>query len=99
MCRPPTRFDFRKVPEDQLRPTTESETGARPDIPIARAPAGVRSITRPRTNGPRSLMRTTTDLLLRRLVTRTRVPNGKVLCAAVSAPEFTRSPLAVRPPL
>src|ERR1041384_2826252 len=84
--------------ENQLL-TTARLTGARPDIPIARAPAGVRSITRPRTNGPRSLIRTTTDLLFRVLVTRTMVPNGSLRCAAVSAPDETRSPLAERPPL
>ena len=32
------------------------------------------------------------------LLTRTIVPNGKVLCAAVRAPDQTRSPLALRPP-
>ena len=44
------------TPEGQLRLTTASVTGASPEKPSARAPAGVRSITRPRTNGPRSLM-------------------------------------------
>jgi hypothetical protein len=38
--------------------TTASVTSAIPEKPNARAPAGVRSITRPGTNGPRSLMRT-----------------------------------------
>src|SRR5690606_32318450 len=42
-----------------------------------------RSITRPRTNGPRSLMRTTTLLPFRTLVTLTCEPNGSVRCAAV----------------
>src|SRR5215510_8462044 len=79
----------------QLRFRTESVTGASPEKPSARAPAGVRSITRPRTNGPRSLILTTTDLLLRRLVTCTLVPNGSVLCAAVRAPGWARSPFAV----
>ena len=36
-------------------------TGARPDIPSACAAAGVTSMMRPRTNGPRSLMVTTTE--------------------------------------
>jgi hypothetical protein len=70
-------------------------TGARLEKPKARAPAGVRSITRPRTNGPRSLIRTVMLRPLRRLVTRTCVPNASVRCAAVSPAEFARSPLAV----
>lgn len=41
-----------------------------------RAAASERSITRPRTNGPRSLIRTKTDVLLLRFVTRTLVPKG-----------------------
>ena len=53
---------------------------------------------RPRTNGPRSLIRTTTERPLFRFVTRTLVPNGSVGWAAVSAPGEARSPLAVRPP-
>src|SRR3954464_11873231 len=43
-------------------------------------------------------MRTTTDLPVRSFVTRTWVPNGRVLCAAVSALVLNRSPLAVRFP-
>ena len=43
-------------------------TGVSPEKPSARAPAGVRSMIRPRTNGPRSLIRTVTDLPLRRLI-------------------------------
>ena len=42
--------------------------------------------------------RTTTERPVWVSVTRTIVPKGKVLCAAVSAPWVTRSPLAVRPP-
>ena len=45
---------------------TSSVTGARPEKPNARAAAGVTSMTRPRTNGPRSLIRTTTERPLRR---------------------------------
>jgi hypothetical protein len=41
------------------RSMTSSVTGARPEKPNARAAAGVTSMTRPRTNGPRSLIRTT----------------------------------------
>src|SRR5437868_694550 len=74
-------------------------TGASPDMPSARAAAGVRSITRPRTKGPRSLMVTTTERPLLRLVTRTLVPNGRLLCAAVYALALAYSPLAVFPPL
>lgn len=36
-------------------------TGASPDMPIARAAAGVTSMIRPLTNGPRSLIVTTTE--------------------------------------
>jgi hypothetical protein len=38
-----------------------SDTGDTPLTPMACAAAGLKSITRPRTNGPRSLMRTTTE--------------------------------------
>jgi hypothetical protein len=64
-------------------------------MPIAWAAAGVRSMCLPATNGPRSLMRTTTHPLWQIL---TREPNGSVRCAAVRAPQFIRSPLAVRLP-
>src|SRR3954453_9770714 len=43
-------------------------------------------------------MRTTTDLPVRSFVTRSWVPNGSVLCAAVSAWVLNRSPFAVRLP-
>src|SRR5215203_129836 len=43
-------------------------------------------------------MRTTTDLPVRSFVTRSWVPNGRVLSAAVSAWVLKRSPLAVRLP-
>ena len=45
----------------QILPTTASVTGARPEKPSIWAAAGVTSMTRPRMNGPRSLMRTTTE--------------------------------------
>src|SRR6266404_5400755 len=53
--------------------------------------------------GPRSLILTTTARPLLRSVTRTRVPNGSVRCAAVRACTLKYSPLAVlcpawRPP-
>src|SRR5215469_1441208 len=60
--------------------------------PIARAAAGDRSISLPRTHGPRSLMRTVTHPLWQ---TRIWVPNGSLRWAAVSAAQFSRSPLAV----
>ena len=66
-------------------------TGARPEKPKARARAGVRSITRPRTNGPRSLIRTVTLRPLRRWVTRTCVPNASVRCAAGFSPRVRPS--------
>src|SRR6188768_2968272 len=60
-----------------------TSTGARPLKPSACAAAGVSSIMRPRTNGPRSLIRTVTLRPFRLLVTLTFVPNGSVRCAAV----------------
>jgi hypothetical protein len=54
---------------------------------------------RPRTNGPRSLMVTTTDLPFLLLVTRTLVPNGNERCAAVKAFGLRRPPLATLLPL
>src|SRR5579862_5768898 len=65
-------------------------------MPSAVAASCVRSMMRPGTKGPRSLMRTWTEAPLLRLVTRTIVSIGSVRCAAVilSAPSF--SPLAVR---
>src|SRR5262252_7290601 len=85
---------------DHARPylTTDRATGARPEKPSSCAAAGVTSMTRPRTKGPRSLIRTTTERPLRRLVTRTCVPNGRVRCAAVKPFARAISPLAVLPP-
>src|SRR5690349_4130085 len=60
--------------------------------PMARAAAGDRSMSLPRTHGPRSLMRTVTHLLWQ---TRIWVPNGSLRWAAVFAAQFSRSPLAV----
>src|ERR1700681_1967473 len=68
-------------------------TGASPENPSARAAAGVTSMMRPLTKGPRSLTVTTTDRPLLRLVTRTFDPNGRDRCAAVSAPGFNLTPL------
>ena len=64
-------------------------------MPMRWAAAFERSITRPFMNGPRSLMRTTTDLPFFGLVTLSLVPNGRVLCAAVKLAGFMRSPFAV----
>src|SRR5690606_37418201 len=69
-----------------------------PTMPTASAPARERSMTRPGLNGPRSLMRTTTERPLSSLTTRTRVLKGSVLCAAVSWLGSKISPLAVRRP-
>ena len=57
-----------------------------PTILISLAAALVKSIILPLIKGPLSLIRTTTDLLLARLVTSTLVPKGSVLCAAVILP-------------
>jgi hypothetical protein len=60
--------------------------------PMARAAAGDRSMSLPRTHGPRSLMRTVTHPLWQ---TRIWMPNGSLRWAAVIAAQFSRSPLAV----
>jgi hypothetical protein len=52
---------------------TERVTCAVPPMPMARAAALERSIVRPLTNGPRSLIRTKTDLPFNLFVTLTRV--------------------------
>jgi hypothetical protein len=75
-----------------------SDTGARPLTPRTRAAPGLRSITRPRTYGPRSLIRTVAERPLRWLMTVTMLPNGRVLCAAVMALGFMCSPVAVTLP-
>src|SRR5438067_8672886 len=64
-------------------------------MPIRRAAASDRSAMRPDTNGPRSFTTTSTLRWFPRLVTRTRVPNGSVRCAMVSALGSNGSPLAV----
>ena len=69
-----------------------------PEMPTASAAAFERSMTRAWAYGPRSLMRTTTDLPVRSFVTRTSVPNGRVLCAAVRALVLNVSLLAMRLP-
>ena len=61
------------------RSMTSTVTGARPEKPNARAAAGITSMIRPGTNGPRSLIRTTTERPLSKCVMRTSVPNGRVL--------------------
>jgi len=48
-----------------------------------------------RGTGPRSLIRTKIQRRLRRFVTFTQLPNGKVRCAAVSSYMSYGSPLAV----
>lgn len=74
-------------------------TGARLEMPMACAAAGDMSMMRPRTKGPRSLIVTTTEFPVLRLVTRTLVPNGSDRCAAVKAAGLSRAPLAVLLPL
>src|SRR6266704_131618 len=64
-------------------------------MPIRRAAASDRSAIRPNTNGPRSFTTTSTLRWFSRLVTRTRVPNGIIRCAMVSAVGLNGSPLAV----
>src|SRR6218665_1685197 len=67
-------------------------------MPMFWAAALDRSRTRPRMNGPRSLMRTTTLRPLLRLVTFTLVPNRSERWAAVRSLAFMRSPEAVFEP-
>lgn len=66
---------------------TSNFTSATPSRIICRRRAAFfdRSMMRPRLNGPRSLIRTTTEGLSERSirVTRTRVPNGRLRWAAV----------------
>src|SRR3954454_19374237 len=62
-------------------------------MPTASAAAFDRLITRLWAYGPRSLIRTTTDLPVCSFVTRTLVPNGRVLCAAVRSLVLKVSPL------
>src|SRR6266550_2173732 len=64
-------------------------------MPMRRAAASDRSAIRPDTKGPRSFTTTSTLRWFSRLVTRTRVPNGSVRCAIVSAAGSNDSPLAV----
>src|SRR5262245_49177768 len=64
-------------------------------MPSTRAALGVRSITRPRTNGPRSFILTCAERPFFLLVTETTVPKGRVRCAAVGASSRSCSPLAV----
>jgi len=66
--------------------------------PIFCAAPCERSRLRPRTNGPRSLMRTLTERPFETLVTCTTEPSGSVLEAAVSWLGSNRSPLDVRRP-
>jgi hypothetical protein len=68
--------------------------------PIARAAPRDRSMSRPRVNGPRSLITTIVDEPVRGLETLTLVPNGSLLCAAVRPSARNGCPLAVcRPEL
>ena len=53
-------------------------------------------MSRPRVNGPRSLIVTIVEAPVRGFVTSTRVPNGSVLCAAVRPSGWNSWPLAVR---
>jgi len=65
---------------------------------ISRAAARERSMTRPLTNGPRSVMRTSVSFFVARRRTRTHVSNGSVGWAAVNRSMSKTSPLAARRP-
>src|SRR5262245_771295 len=91
-CRPRDR----SAPVDQLFSTSylTVSTPADSEEMTSKAPRA-RSRHRPETNGPRSLIRTITDLPLAWLVTRTWVSKASVLLAAVSPSGSNGSPLAV----
>src|SRR3954470_127972 len=72
---------------------TSAATPPRPPRAMARAAPVDRSSTRPRTNGPRSLMVTTT--LRPPWVTLSLVPKGRLRWAAVMAFWLKRAPEAV----
>jgi hypothetical protein len=55
-------------------------------------------MSRPRVNGPRSLIVTTVEAPVRGFVSFTRVPNGSFLCAAVRPSGRNAWPLAVPEP-
>ena len=67
-----------------------------PCMPMTPAAALDKSMMRPAMYGPRSLIVTVTDRPFARCVTRTRVPNGRVLCAAVMAFGLNQPPEATR---
>ena len=66
--------------------------------PIARAAPRDKSMSRPRVNGPRSLIVTTVEAPVWGFVSFTRVPNGSFLCAAVRPSGRNAWPLAVPEP-
>ena len=68
-------------------------------MPRREAASRDKSITRTRFGGWRSLMVTTTLSPVSCIVTRTRVPSGRLECAAVSKVSLKTSPLLVRRPL
>ena len=78
----PIPYSLFPIPYSLLNyfPKTSICTGATPlpIIPKIRAAPVDTSMTRPRMNGPRSLIRNTTERPLRVLVTRTFVPKGKL---------------------
>src|SRR5215471_6383058 len=73
-------------------------TGATPANPRARAPALDRSMQRPLTYGPRSVIVTVTAWPFFLLVTLTLEPKGSDLCAAVMTLSSRGMPLAVLVP-
>ena len=66
--------------------------------PIACAAPRDKSMSRPRVNGPRSLIVTIVEEPVRGFVSFTRVPNGSFLCAAVRPSGRNAWPLAVLEP-
>lgn len=98
---------FEPVSRAVLRPrcdggtlNTRTRTGASPCPvkPSRRAAARDRSMIRFPIQGPRSRIRTITDRPFRKFVTRTRVPSGRVRCAAIISCSLNGSPHAIRWP-
>ena len=98
-------FERAGVQRSIKSPRPHYSQNIRPDVDNAstyhaetRASPKETSITRFRIKGPRSLIVTMIVRLLFGSVTRTRVPNGKVRCAAVKPLGSARAPLAALPP-
>lgn len=85
-----------------IQPGVCKRTGTTPERNMSRhlAASSDTSMIRPvQSAGPRSVISTSHEWLLVRLVTMTLVPNGRVRCAAVMRDPFSGTPLLVILPL